>query len=259
MDPSTLTVRSLVTFDDLESCLSLQRDTWGDSFREQVPPALLVVTQKIGGVLLGAFTPQGVLAGFVYGITGVLDRQPVHWSHMLAVREPWRDHGVGQLLKLRQRDAVRAIGVHRMLWTFDPLVARNAHVNLNRLGVRVVEYVPNLYGAGPMTPLDAVIGTDRLIVEWQLESSTTRGEFAADGQIVADDQGGDFPAAPVIRLPIPSDIQALKLREPERALAWRTFTREAFTHYLRAGYAVRGLARTGPGAPAYILEAGDRA
>jgi predicted GNAT superfamily acetyltransferase len=119
-----LELRDLTTQDDLEQCIALQRATWGNDFRELVPPAVLQIAQKVGGIAAGAFEPEGPLVGFVFGLTGVREGRPVHWSHMLAVREDLRDRGVGQLLKLHQRARMQSIGVESVLWSFDPLVGR---------------------------------------------------------------------------------------------------------------------------------------
>src|SRR5690554_3674198 len=140
-------VRRPATLEEFRACVELQRETWGAGFDECVPAAILKVSQRVGGVTAGAFDGEGRLLGFVFGLTGLERGRPVHWSHMLAVRPEWRDVGLGRRLKAYQREAVRGLGVDTILWTFDPLVARNAHLNLNRLGVQVVEYVPDMYGA----------------------------------------------------------------------------------------------------------------
>jgi len=255
------TCRELIGEEDLAQCISLQRATWGDDFRELVPPAMLMVAQKVGGILLGAFGPDGRLIGFVFGLTGVLDGHPVHWSHMLAVDAAWRDRGLGQALKHRQRERLVAQGIDRALWTFDPLVARNANLNLNRLRARILEYVPDMYGANPMSSADSVIGSDRFLVEWNLgETGETPVPATTDAPRIALSDASDWaatlPSAPAVLLSIPEDIQDLKRRAPETARAWRRLTRRAFMHYLAAGYRVSGFQR-GPGMPAYVIERAD--
>ena len=146
MTTGTVTLRSLETLADFEACVELQRETWGRDFSGCVPASVLMVVHKVGGVTAGAFDEDGHLVGFVFGITGYTDGRPLHWSHMLAVREGARGSGVGVRLKLYQRELLLAGGVHTARWTFDPLVAKNAHVNLNRLGAIVTDYVENMYG-----------------------------------------------------------------------------------------------------------------
>ncbi len=85
--PRALTIRPLENERDFESCLALQRETWGEDCHELVPPTMLMVSQKVGGIAAGAFDQNGRLVGFVYGLTGLREGRPAHWSHMLAVTE----------------------------------------------------------------------------------------------------------------------------------------------------------------------------
>ena len=252
MDHDQFSLRELTTHAEYNQCVELQRATWGDDFRELVPPAILLVVQKVGGILGGAFDARGDLVGFVFGITGYRDGEPIHWSHMLAVRHDLRDRGIGWALKLYQRDRLRERSVGHVQWTFDPLVARNAHLNLVRLGARVLEYVPHMYGDEPTGAMDAVIGSDRLVVEWLLDPEDGAPEPVAvcAAPVVTADVGRDaaapqpeLPNAAEVRVEIPADIQTLKLSSPHAATAWRQTTRRALLHYLERGYTVRGLQR----------------
>lgn len=254
-----ITIRELTGERDYEACVELQRLTWGEDFRELVPPAILLVAQKIGGLLAGAVDEDDRLLGFVFGFSGFREGRPVHWSHMLAVRPEYRDRGIGRRLKLYQRERLVAQGITTMLWTYDPLVARNAHLNLNRLGARVREYVPNLYGDNPFSVMDNIIGTDRFIVEWRLDVAPPGSPPLGDsrGPIVetaAALEGGAWPSASEIRVAIPLDIQEVKLRAPEEARRFRMATRAAFQHYLGLGYHVAGLIR-GTDCCYYVLRA----
>jgi predicted GNAT superfamily acetyltransferase len=263
MGPDQIILRDLRTHNEYEQCVSLQRATWGEDFREVVPPAMLMIAQKVGGVLAGAFDPADRLDGFVFGITGFDGSVPVHWSHMLAVRADLRDRGIGRRLKLYQRDRLRRMGVERMYWSFDPLVARNAHFNLDRLRVRVVEYVPDMYGDDPMSRLDSVIGTDRFVVEWLLGSAAEAAPPASVSSaapiVTADVTGNrdarqpDLPQDDEVRVEIPRDIHALKQESPEVAAAWRKTTRRALLHYLGRGYAVHGLTEARKGARLFYV------
>ena len=119
---------------------------WGDDPRELVPPIVLEATLCAGGLLGGAFDAAGRLLGFVYGMPAVRDGRLAHWSHLLAVRPEARRLGLGLALKRWQRDRLREQGIDRAYWSYDPLLAGNAHLNLNLLGARVVEYVEDMYG-----------------------------------------------------------------------------------------------------------------
>lgn len=171
------TIRPLVGPEELKACVALQEETWGEGFSERVPPALLKVAQMLGGVAAGAWSADGTLDGFVFGMTGVRDGEVVHWSDMLAVRRGIRDEGVGTSLKAYQRQVLLEQGVHRMFWTFDPLQARNAHINFTKLGIFVREYVHDMYGETD-SPLHRGIGTDRFVALWLMDSERVAARLA---------------------------------------------------------------------------------
>jgi predicted GNAT superfamily acetyltransferase len=239
-----ISVRALTTHADFVACVQLQRDTWGTGFSESVPASILKVSRLIGGVSGGAFTPEGRMVGFVYGLTGVREGRLIHWSHMLAVAADLRNHGIGRRLKEFQREVVRGLGIEVIYWTFDPLVARNAHLNLNCLEAQVQEYVPDMYG-DTGSDLHA-FGTDRLVVSWEVAPTARKkpgtaiswrtapvmGREGVDGARI----GSDDPAA-VVRIEIPPDVELMALEE---AQTWRNSTRPAFLRLLRDGYQVTG-------------------
>jgi predicted GNAT superfamily acetyltransferase len=256
--PDGITVRRVATLGEYQECLAVQEETWGSGFRELVPPAILMVAQKLGGVCAGAFAPDGRMLGFVFGMTGPRDGRLVHWSDMLAVRAEARGAHIGERLKLYQRDLVRAIGVDTMHWTFDPLIARNAHLNLTRLGARAVEYVRDMYGSNTGSPIHGVLPTDRVVVAWDLTRPPGAAErVSRSGMLVNPLAADGLPAlngpldAPVVRIAVPRDLEA----EPnERRAVWRDVTREAFASYLARGYEVVGFRRgQGDELPSYEL------
>jgi predicted GNAT superfamily acetyltransferase len=216
-----------------------------------VPPSVLTVAQKIGGVVAGAFDADGRLAGFVFGMAGVRNGQVIHWSDMLAVREDMRDRGIGQRLKEYQRDAARASGATRMFWTYDPLVARNAHLNFNRLGATVDEYVEDMYGSSE-SDLHRGLGTDRLVVAWPLGTPAVTVPAAAtgddcssavlnpDGRVPGIAELDAFVASKprAVRIEIPLDIVRLRDDKPAEAVRWRSSTRRAFQWALGGGFTV---------------------
>lgn len=171
MTRSVYALRTLRSLDDYHACVELQEEVWGSGFSERVPTAILKVAQALGGVSAGAFDRAGRLQAFVFGLTGLDDQgQVVHWSDMLAVRAGAAGQGLATRLKWFQRDAVLGRGITRMFWTFDPIRARNAHLNLNKLGAVVREYRENMYGETE-SQLHRGIGTDRFVALWQLDSA----------------------------------------------------------------------------------------
>ena len=272
------TIRPFASMEDYRACVDLQEATWGDGFSERVSPAILKVSQILGGVAAGAYDEAGNLVGFVFGLTGVRDGETVHWSDMLAVRPEVRDAGLGRRLKMYQRDALLAGGIAKMYWTFDPLQSRNAHLNLTRLGVVVREYRVNMYGESD-SPLHRGIGTDRFVPVWLLDSERVRrrleGESARvfgdvptalEGETAALEEADPgsaphpLPGTPdldltgndAIRVVIPSDIGAVMADDMGLAVAWREATRAVFERYLVEGFEVTEFER-GRRVSAYLL------
>lgn len=251
--PDGLRIRHLRTQEEFRACVELQIATWGEGFREVVPATILNVSQRLGGVTAGAFDADGTLVGFVFGMTGVRDGEVVHWSDMLAVRADLQNHGLGRRLKAFQREAVRSQGVTRMYWTYDPLVARNAHFNLVRLGARVSEYVPDMYGTDTGSALHEGFGTDRFVVVWSIgdddvePAAAARPASAGDAPILNDGavDGTDAELARVaatmpacVRVEIPADIFRVQAESPPGAARWRATSRRALQWGLAHGYAI---------------------
>lgn len=245
------TIRPLSSKADYLACVELQQEIWGDGYSDVVPPAILKIVQRVGGIAVGAFDPNDQLVGFVFGITGLDKGQVVHWSHQLGVRETERNAGVGRRLKEYQRDALRKMGVHRMYWTFDPLQAKNAHLNLNRLGVDVVEYVPDMYGFSDSALFRGLSGTDRFIASWDLDGMRTRQPGDTDGIPILDGTPTECP--PRLKIAIPMDITDMVRTDPDAAAAWRPRTRPKFMWALANGYVVDGFARDSQAKLAYYL------
>jgi len=252
-----IVIRPLASIADYDEAVALQDETWGAGFSDRVPAAILRVAQKVGGVSAAAFDADGRMLGLVFGLTGVRDGRLVHWSDMLAVREHARGKHLGERLKIYQRDVLRDIGVQTMFWTFDPLVARNAHFNLNRLGASIAEYVPNFYGANTGSILHGGLPTDRLVAEWELTAGTAAPARSANGTATRNEDvprtsivdGGEprgivpLPDAARVRVPIPRDIETVLSSDAGVALSWRLATRDAIMHYLARGYRVTAFHR----------------
>jgi predicted GNAT superfamily acetyltransferase len=220
----------------LQACVELQRRTWGRSFTDVVPPSILKISQRLGGVAAGAFDDRGRLLGFVYGMTGVENGTIVHWSDMLAVVPEAQNRSVGRKLKEFQRATVAAAGARVIYWTYDPLVARNAHLNLNVFGVHVMEYVENMYGES-RSKLHR-LGTDRLIVAWPVADAELAERRAEIGRVEAEARGRGLTGMRIIE--IPADIDKLQKTGMRKAVRSRRETRTAFLEALSAGYSVNG-------------------
>lgn len=259
-----LTFRSFDRSEDYHACAELQRAIWGRDFSEVVPPSILKISQKVGGVAAGAFAPDGRMLGFVWGLTGVRAGRPFHWSHMLGVHPDARDLRLGTRLKLLQREILLPEGIEDVEWTYDPLEARNAHLNLNHLGAQVIQYVEDMYAGEMGSDLAQGIGTDRFIVRWRIASQRVADILTGSSTDPRDDPGR-FDGTPIVgleaaeeesplpdpqdtprlRVEIPADVQAVKAERPDEAAAWRRSTRRAFEHYFGQGCRVTAYLRDG--------------
>lgn len=246
-------LRECRTLEELGACVTLQGETWGYEGNDIIPRRGFVVARQIGGQVVGAFEPGGGgLVGFAMALPGVkkraagesgVPRAYLH-SHMLAVRPEWRDEGLGQKLKLLQREEALGRGMDRMEWTFDPLEGKNAFLNIHRLGVVVHRYLPDFYGVSS-SRLQNGLPTDRLLAEWHLTSERVAGRVAGETE----------PLPPVKeRIMIPAEISAWKAGgEIARAREAQQENRRTFERAFAAGLAVVGFVRDAQGNGIYEL------
>ncbi|HEX6641285.1 MAG TPA: GNAT family N-acetyltransferase [Thermoanaerobaculia bacterium] len=158
-------IREIRGREELHAVEVLQQEVWQCNDLEVVPALHMMAARVVGAILLGAFD-GAELIGFAYGFPGFEGEHRIIHSDMLAVRETYRDRGVGRALKLAQRETALARGIERITWTFDPLQTRNAFLNFEKLGVTADRYLRDFYGE-TSSPLHAG-GTDRLWVTWHL-------------------------------------------------------------------------------------------
>ncbi len=250
-------IRSCAGFDELEACVQLQIETWGYDQSDVIPRKAFLVAQTIGGQVMGAFDTEldrnsgaaPTMVGFVFSLPGVKTGHPqpqtyLH-SHMLAVREPYRNRGIGRQLKLQQRLEALSRGIRHIQWTFDPLEIKNAFMNIHRLGAIVRTYRPDFYGVSS-SRLQAGLPTDRLLAEWQLDSPRVEAIVAgrpSSMQIIEE------------RIQVPASIYAWKATEKgrERALALQTENRRKFQQAFSRGLAAIGFSRDAQGNGAFEL------
>jgi predicted GNAT superfamily acetyltransferase len=237
MTANALVIRPCQGFDELAACVQLQMDVWGYGDRDVVPRRVFVVSQAIGGQVIGAFDGD-LLVGFVMALPGISDGKPYLHSHMLAVNPDYRNQGIGRRLKLFQREEALGRGIPRMEWTFDPLEIKNSFLNLNKLGAIARRYTPNFYGISP-SPLHGQIPTDRLYAEWWLDSDRVRARLDPVGQ-----QGDTQADAPIVEqeVVLPREISTWRHHpeERERVLDIQRQNREHFERAFRRNLALVG-------------------
>jgi predicted GNAT superfamily acetyltransferase len=172
-------IRELTVPEEFDACMYLQRDGFGWSDVELMPMRFFVVSRHIGGLVLGAFE-GGNMLGFLSAIPGIRNGKPYWHSHILAVSSAHRNSGIGTSLKFAQKEQALQHGIRLIEWTFDPMMSRNAYLNIEKLGVIVRRYYPSFYGKD----------RDRLVAEWWLDrprtalsSETRRVTIAADPEV----------------------------------------------------------------------------
>lgn len=278
-----VTIRDLQSFEDLRQVEEVEREVWGLSDLDTTPLTLAIATMEAGSIWVGAFDGAR-LVGFAFAFLGTEHGQLIVHSHMLAVREPYRNSLLGYKLKLAQRERVLALRIndgrntdmrngdaranelriHEMTWTFDPLQSRNAHLNFAKLGVVSESYKVDFYGPQTSSVLHRN-GTDRLWVTWPLASRRVQDRLQGrDSRAETLDAlstltplvqfNGD--GSPVctdldaalsrqrIAIEIPSDIALVERKDPTLAREWRQQTRRAFIAALNTGFFVVEFCRT---------------
>ncbi|HEV2013865.1 MAG TPA: GNAT family N-acetyltransferase [Candidatus Dormibacteraeota bacterium] len=239
--PPEVEVRLVRSHDEFAACEAMSRDIWGAAQRNVVPRELLLTMQLNGGLVHGAFVPDGRLVGFCFAFAGVRDGQLRLCSHQLGVLPQFRGTGIGIALKQAQGRDARRLGYELVSWTFDPLEARNAYINLRRLGCIARLYHRNHYGVME-DELNRGLPSDRFEAEWWLGTTKPGAppdepivflRVASDGEPVR--QPVEISAARRLLIGVPRDFQAIKRTSLELALRWRLESRAAFEAALAAG------------------------
>lgn len=281
-----LTIRVLETAAEMEQLEELQRLVWPGSETDVIPVHLLVTLAHNGGLVLGAYEDEkmvGLLVGFV-GLYDVPDGpRPKHCSHELGVLPEARNSGVGFALKRAQWQWVRKQGLDRITWTYDPLLSRNGHLNIARLGAVCNTYLRDVYGE-MRDGLNAGLSSDRFQVDWWINTRRVERRLshqprpalnladfeAANAQVLyAVDPAEAFIHPPrhltipdgfLLLAEIPSDFMKLKAADFDLARDWRFFSREMFESCFSAGYLVTDFIfdKTGNGPRSfYVLTHGE--
>ena len=247
-------LRELHRMDELKAAQRLFEEVWRPAEGQPSPMTgeLLRALSHAGCYVVGAYAGTrmvGASAGF---FTAPPD--PALHSHITGVAPQGQGHGIGFALKVHQRAWAMARGVPAIVWTFDPLVARNAWFNLARLGALPTAYLEDFYG--PMTDaINAGMASDRLLLAWRLDDPAVAAACAGRPRQPALRPAPPEPAltvgpdlapvghdtgAPAVTVAVPPDVAALA---PDRRRAWRAAVREALGGRLAAGAAVTGFLR----------------
>ena len=247
-------IRDCTTIEEFDQCIRLQREAFALPDMEISPRRHLIVTRRAGGWTLGAFAGDEMV-GFVHHMIAVRDTvEIIGYSHMMAVAKDYQNKGVGAQLKWAQRARALHEGRKFIKWTWDPMQARNAYFNLNRLGVTVRSYGENFYGTDYITMPHETKGSvhldsDRLFADWQLDSK--RVNMLAEGHTL------DRDSAPLMTIEIPPNWSALVRHDPAAARREQLRVRAEFAEAFAAGLVCAGFQRD-EAQPRYLLYKGDK-
>jgi predicted GNAT superfamily acetyltransferase len=276
-------IHILETPEEMTAVENLQRLVWSAPDIEIVPKDMLLAVVHNGGLALGAFVGTD-LVGVSFGFPGFYPTPDgprlKHHSHILAVHPDWASKGIGFALKRAQWQMVRKQGLDRITWTYDPLLSRNAHLNIARLGAVCSTYLRSAYGE-MHDGLNAGLPSDRFQVDWWINTERVRRRLsrrsrpalsyehyrlAEAAQLEASPGQSPVAIQPpreiasltghLLLIEIPFDFLALKAADMSLAQAWRSYTREVFEQAFAAGYLVTDFVHD-QGRSFYVLTHGE--
>lgn len=246
---SDIQIRECTTVDEFTECVQIQREVFALPESELSPVRHLVVTKNAGGFSLGAWDGKR-LAGFTLSVPAYLNGRRAYYSHMSGVRAEYQDQGLGARLKWAQRDRALGEGIDYIRWTFEPVKARNAFFNLEKLGAVTREYRANFYGTdyGTAPELEGKrlgIDSDRLMADWDLRDARVEALGAGETPIAA----AIMPKAEIFTL---NDWYGLIDRDPQIARAEQLRIRGEFQAAFGRGLVAKGFRRDVE-RPAFLL------
>jgi predicted GNAT superfamily acetyltransferase len=278
-------IKLLDTPEEMTTVEELQRAVWPGSETDVVPAHMLITAVHNGGIVAGAFVEEQMI-GFVFGFPGLESTpdgpRPKHCSHMMGIHPSYRDSGIGFALKRAQWQMVRHQGLDHVTWTYDPLLSRNAYLNISKLGAVCNTYRRSEYG-DMRDGLNAGLPSDRFQVDWwintrrverrlskrprrplQLDDFSKAAVHPLYTPLASSDAGGWMRPPEhfsplegnILLAEIPSDFNALKDADFSLARDWRFFSREVFESAFTAGYIVTDFI-FGGGRSFYVLSHGE--
>jgi predicted GNAT superfamily acetyltransferase len=247
MTKPEIIIREAETVEELQGCVDLQRSVFATPDLENSPVRHLIVTKSAGGFTLAAFHGEKMV-GFVLSVPMFRGTERAFYSHMTAVDKDYQNYGIGARLKWAQRERAIEEGVNYIKWTFQPVQARNAFFNLERLGATIQTYAPNFYGTDYTTSAeqDSVRGvdSDRLFADWILDSP----------KVVALSKGEKYEEKSEIvkTVEIMNDWNTLVVEDTAKAIAEQERIKQEFQKAFAEGLVAKGFERSETN-PRYLL------
>ena len=231
-----ITIRECTTIEEFDSCINLQREAFGLPDLEISPRRHFIVSRQAGGWTLGAFADDRMV-GFVHHLAAIRPNNEIYgYSHVMAVARDYQNKGVGARMKWAQRAKAMSDGRDFIKWTWDPMQSRNAHFNLNRLGVSVDHYEANFYGLDyDQSGQRPGIPSDRLFASWRLNSPRVAALAAGHSHTIE--------AQPAKKIAIPTDWSAVVKRDAHEAREMQARVRSEFQRAFAEQLVCAGLER----------------
>lgn len=270
-----IAIKPLKDLDALQQIVSLQREYWGDDVESVVPAHMLFSLTQHGGHVLAAFDGNKVVGALIGFLGTSMDdpRRPamanLHIaSKRMIVLPQYRGAGIGYRLKLAQRDIAITQGVRLVTWTFDPLLALNAHLNIRKLGAMSPQFLPDYYGTIIGGNIVSNGSSDRLIAEWWVTNRRVeerlfgkRNDLTLEQYLLADtvilnpanftddgiptpSDGLDKPRSSLALLEIPTNFASFASANEILAKTWRRHIRGAFQAIFSEGFVVTDFIRS---------------
>jgi predicted GNAT superfamily acetyltransferase len=225
--------------EDAEDASAFFRTIWADG-PDVVPMDLILAMLHVGAYCTLAKLGNEVI-GASLGFRGFFDGKHVLHSHVTATHKP----GTGYALKMHQRDWALAHDINFITWTFDPLVRRNAVLNLVKLGATAVEYAPNFYG----TMTDAINAgdeSDRVVALWDLNAPAPDHSDDAQRHTAVLNNNGQPEFHGLIDgienvIHLPEDIEGMRSTQDPRVAEWRLAVRSALYPALNERWRITGM------------------
>jgi predicted GNAT superfamily acetyltransferase len=214
MSISVMMIKNLDSHTEQKSARNLFDKVWMNNYGTEIMPNLLQAMVHSGSYLSGAFI-DAKMVGAAFAFPATNSGLHLH-SHMTAVLDGYRDKGVGYALKIDQWNWAKKQKYSHLSWTFDPLVRRNAKLNIVKLGVDISAYYPNFYGAMP-DALNVGDESDRLIVSWSTAINAPKAR-----ELITNPKPDD------ILIEIPEDIVAIRSKDQSESMKWRRQVRDQF-------------------------------
>ena len=270
----TLEIRLIQTLDDMYVAVDLQKQYWGDNLESVVPAHMLFSIATAGGHVVAAIDDGrmiGVLIGFIgtdnnYERPAAANLQMV--SKRMVILPEYRNRGLAYQLKLKQRELTMAQAVRLVTWTFDPLLAPNAHLNVRKLGAICTEFRENYYGTSDHGGLTTLGTSDRLFVEWWVTNQRVKARVeegrrgvgltpyleanvpilnptssATDNTPWPAEHSKTADGRSMVLLEIPLDYRSILDSDAVLAQAWQLHVRGQFHGLMNEGYIVTDFVR----------------